>query len=70
MQRLHAPSEELRDVGQLLDARYVVPDLRDGVGRSAARHELEAELDETGGELVEAGLVVAGDKGSLSDGLA
>jgi hypothetical protein len=70
MKGLHAPAEELGDLGQLLDPDDVESELLEGGGGPSAGNELEAELDEAAGEVVQAGLVVAGDEGSLSDGLA
>src|SRR5262245_27486674 len=66
MQRLDSASEQLRELGQRLDPLDVQPTLLE-VGRStSARDELPAELRETGGELVEPGLVVDGDQSPQS----
>ena len=62
MQRLHAPPEQLGELGDLLDARHrQALGLESGRG-ATARDELEAELVEAAGQLVEAGLVVDGDQ--------
>ena len=62
VQRLDAPTEHLRELRHVLDRRHREPGLRERVGRSAARDELEAELGETPRELGHTRLVVDGDQ--------
>src|SRR5437867_3420422 len=63
MKRLDATAEHLGDAGELLNPLDVEPDLLlEEVGRPTARHELEAELGQTAGELLQTGLVVDGDQ--------
>jgi len=54
---LDAAAEHLRHVGQLVHRRDVEAELGDVTGCASARYELEAELGEPCGELVEPGLV-------------
>ncbi len=57
VQRLHAPTEQLRDLGQLLDARHLEPVLREMVCGAAAGDDLDSQLREAGRELGEPLLV-------------
>ncbi len=58
VQRLHAAAEQLGGVGDRLDRRHGEPVLGEERRRAARRDELEAELVECAGELVDARLVV------------
>src|SRR5439155_1622119 len=63
MKRLDAAAEHLGDARELLYPLDVEPDLvLEKIGRPTARHELEAELGQAAGELLQAGLVVDGDQ--------
>ena len=62
VQRLHAPAEHLGEAGDVLDRGHREPCLLESGRRPAARHELEAEVDEPACELDDAGLVVDGDQ--------
>ena len=57
VQRLDAAAEQLRDLGQLLDARHLDPVLGQVVRRSPAGDDLDPELPEAGRELGQALLV-------------
>src|SRR5581483_9693502 len=62
VQCLHASAEHLRELGELLDARDLEPELLEVLGRAAARDELPAEPGETAREFAETGLVVGRDQ--------
>ena len=57
VQRLDAAAEELRDLGQVLDARHIEAVLGEVIGGPAARDDLDAQLGEPLGELDDARLV-------------
>ena len=57
VERLHAPAEQLGDVGQLLDGDDVDAELADVGGRASARDDLDPEVGEAAGEDVQPGLV-------------
>jgi hypothetical protein len=65
VQSLHAPAEELRDLGQVLDPRHVEAVLGQVVGRPAAGDDVDAELGEAAGELGQASLVEGGDESAF-----
>ena len=58
-------SEQLRDLGQLLDARDLDPVLREVICSAAARDDLDAQLREPGRELGQSFLVVRRDQRAL-----
>ncbi len=62
VERLHAPSEQLREAGHVLDAGHGQSRPLEGFRRAAARDELEPDLGQAAGERLEAGLVVDGDQ--------
>ena len=65
MQRLDASAEQLRDLGQVLDARHLEPVLREMVCGAAAGDDLDAQLGEAGRELGEPLLVERGQERAL-----
>ena len=65
VQGLHAPAEELGDLGQGLDPRGLDPVLLEVVGGAAAGDELDAEVGEPLRELGEAFLFERGEQGAL-----
>ena len=62
VQSLHAPAEELRDLGQVLDPRHVEAVLGQVVGSPAAGDDVDAEPGEATGELGQPGLVEGRDE--------
>jgi hypothetical protein len=65
MQRLDPAAEQLRDLGQLLDARDLDAVLRKMVGGPAAGDDLDPELDEPRRELRQPFLVVGRNERAL-----
>src|SRR5580765_1116502 len=65
VQRLHAPAEQLRDLGQLLDTRHLEPVLREMVCGAAAGDDLHSQLPEAGRELGVPLLVERGQERAL-----
>ena len=65
VERLDAPAEHLRRLGQRLDVAHLQAELLEEGRRAAARDQLDAELVEAERERVEAGLVVDGDQRAL-----
>ncbi len=65
VQGLHAPAEELWDLGQVLDSSGFEPVLLEVVGGAAAGDELDSELVEPVCEVDEAFLVECGQQGAL-----
>ena len=68
MEGLHPAAEQLRDAGHLLDARDRSPSSLDERRRAAARDQLDAQLVQAAGELLQAGLVEDGDEGAEDHG--
>ena len=57
VQRLHAPAEQLGDVGQLLDGDDVDAELADVGGRASARDDFDPEVGQAADEDIQPGLV-------------